>query len=257
MNLKTCKNGGWATETCDHVCQKSGLGQATSCQHDATKGYETCFCASKSGTCQEGEQRCSGLNLSVCQGGAWSTSTCEYLCQQGGLGKAESCGFDAQKGKEICFCASSPSACQDGQQKCSGLSISICSGGKWQTDTCDNLCHQGGLGKAESCGYSAQKGKEICFCYNGTTGDPCTTGADCTQGSCGTGGWCSQTCSQDNECGKSTAGNTNYCMQTTSGNGACFPYCSSNTMCSDYPGTTCQQGVQSKDGSKVDGVCTL
>jgi hypothetical protein len=209
--------------------------------------------------CSNGEQSCEGMNIRTCKNGGWATETCDHVCQQSGMGPATSCQHDPAKGFDACFCSpSTPSpACQDGQQKCSGLSLSVCNGGTWKTDTCDNLCHQGGLGKAVSCGYDAQKGKEICLCYDGTTGDPCTSGADCTEGSCGTGGWCSKTCSHDSECGQSSAGNVNYCMQTTSGNGACFPYCSSGTMCTDYPGTSCQQGVESKDGSKVDGVCTL
>lgn len=257
MNLMQCRNGTWATETCEHVCQQIGLGEATGCMHDASKGFETCFCAPESDdACKEGEQKCSGLTLSVCQAGAWSTSACETLCQQSGLGEVQSCGYDADKGTEICFCGSAPPTCQTGEQKCVGTSLSICESGSWKTWTCDDLCHQGGLGMVQSCDYDPTKGKQLCLCYDGVIGDPCKASADCTQGVCGTGGWCSQTCSHDSECGKSSAGNTNYCMQTTSGSGACFPYCSTSSMCTDYPGTTCVQGVATKDGLQVDGVCS-
>jgi hypothetical protein len=256
MNLSYCQDGKWATSTCDHLCQQAGLGAATGCMHDNQKGYETCFCKSSSGsTCKDGEQKCSGMTLSVCQNGAWSTSGCEFLCQQAGYGLAQSCGFDSQKGKEICFCADPPTTCQNGAQKCSGLNLSTCKNSGWQTQSCTDLCHAAGLGRAQSCGFDSQKGLDTCFCFDGVIGDPCLSDTDCKDGVCNAAGWCAKACNHDFDCGKNSLKQQNHCMETQAGGGVCFPWCTTNAQCASFPGTVCQQQVINKDGVTVDGVC--
>lgn len=256
MNLMECKNGTWATSTCDSLCQQAGLGPATSCAHDASKGYETCFCASASGTCTEGEQKCNGMTLSICGGGSWSTSGCDYICQQAGLGPAVSCGFDPSKGKEVCICGDAPS-CQNGAQQCQSGSLATCTNGTWAPTPCDELCHLAGYGKAQGCGFDSTKGMDTCFCYDGLTGDPCATPTDCkgTGAVCNTAGWCTKACAHDSECGQDSLGKANFCMETQGGSGACFPSCSSNATCAAYLGATCFFSIPSMDGATAN-VCS-
>jgi len=246
MNLMVCKNEAWATSTCDYLCQQSGFGSATSCQHDANKGYETCFCASASGTCKEGEQKCNGMTLSICNGGSWSTAGCDFICQQANLGPPQSCGFDSQKNTELCFCSAAPT-CVNGAQKCQGSSLQTCINSGWQTDLCDDLCHAGGLGKAESCAYNANKGMDSCLCFDGNIGDPCSSNLDCKQDQCGAAGWCTKLCENDAECGASSTAN-NFCIETQGGGGACFPSCTANASCSGFINATCFFNVASKNG---------
>jgi hypothetical protein len=253
MNLQVCKNGAWATSTCDSLCQQAGLGAATACQLDPAKGFDTCVCGSASGTCQQGEQKCSGLTLSVCNGGAWSTTSCNAACQQAGLGPAVSCGFDPSKGKDVCICGDAPSTCQNGAQQCQGINLATCTNSTWNTQSCDVLCQQSGMGMAQSCGFDPNKGLDTCFCFNGMTGDPCVTDAHCKDGNiCNVAGWCTKPCAHDAECGLNTLGAPNYCMETQGGNGTCFASCSSNTNCASFIGTQCYFNVPSVDGTNAN-----
>jgi len=257
MNLQVCKNGGWATQTCDSLCQQSGFDKATSCKLDAGLGYDACFCGSNNstGACTHGEQKCSGLNLGICQNGSWSTATCDFLCQQGGLGKASSCGFDAGKGTEICFCDAAPS-CTDGQQKCAGTGgLMVCQGGTWKTQTCNDICGAAGYGMAATCTFDSSKGMDACACFDGTTGDPCQTANHCKGGNiCNNAGWCTKACAHDYECPLSSLGDANYCMQLSGGGAACFPGCNSSSDCSFFSGTVCQMNVATID-TKQTNVC--
>lgn len=257
MNLMVCKNGSWATDTCDFLCKQSGFASATSCKHDASLGYDACFCAtSDPGACQQGAQKCNGLNLSICQAGAWSTATCDFLCQQAGYGKATACSFDSSKGTDTCVCDAPPS-CTEGAQKCSGSTgLSVCQGGAWKTQSCNDLCQLAGYGMAAGCTFDASKGSDTCACFNGVTGDPCATNTHCKSGNiCNNAGWCTKACGGDGECGKSTLGNANFCMGLSGGGAACFPWCASNSACAAFPGTICQLGVYTMDNTLVDGVC--
>ena len=256
MNLMVCKNGSWSTSTCDSLCQQAGLGAATSCAHDASKGYETCFCASASGTCTDGEQKCNGMTLSICGGGSWSTSGCDSICQQAGLGPAVSCGFDPSKGKEVCICNDPPS-CQNGAQQCQNGNLATCTNEAWAPQSCDDLCHLAGYGKAQGCGFDSTKGLDTCFCYDGLTGDPCATDTDCKGDGavCNTAGWCTRACTHDSECGQDSTGKANFCMETQAGSGACFPSCSSNAGCATFAGTSCFFSIPSMDGATAN-VCS-
>jgi len=254
MDLMVCKNGAWATNTCDYLCQQAGFGNATGCMHDANKGYETCFCASSSGTCQEGEQKCSGMTLSICNGGSWSTAGCDFICQQAGLGPAQSCGFDTQKNNDVCFCGATPS-CQNGAQKCQGNSLQTCNSGAWSSMPCDELCHTAGYGMAQSCSFNPNKGLDTCSCYEGFIGDPCKGDIDCKQGVCNNAGWCTKACAHDYECGSNTVGDSSYCMETQGGGGACFPSCTSNTTCGVFAGTSCFFNIPSMDNASAS-VCS-
>jgi hypothetical protein len=256
MSLQVCKSGNWSTDTCDYLCQQSGFVKATSCKYDSDLGYDACFCASSSsGTCTHGEQKCSGLNLGICQNGAWTTATCDFLCQQSGHGKASSCGYDSSKGTEICFCDAAQK-CTEGQQKCAGSGgLMVCQGGQWKTQTCNDLCGAAGYGMAATCAYDSSKGYDACSCFNGTTGDPCQTASHCKSGNvCNNAGWCTKACAHDYECPQSTLGDANFCMQLSGGGTACFPGCNSSSDCSVFPGTVCQMNVSTID-TKQTNVC--
>jgi hypothetical protein len=206
--------------------------------------------------CSSGAQKCSGTNLSVCKSGAWQTESCDLLCMQAGYGKATGCQFDPAKSLEVCICG--PAGCQSGQQQCSGLSLGVCQSGTWNVQTCDALCKQGGMGKPQICKYDPTKGTDSCFCYGGLLGDPCASQADCKVGTCGAGGWCTTFCASDSDCGSNTLNSKNYCLETgQAGTYVCFPWCSSQTTCTEFPGTTCQKNVVTKDGKQVLGVCSF
>jgi hypothetical protein len=89
-------------------------------------------------------------------------------------------------------------------------------------------------------------------------GDVCTSNSECASGMCA--GWCTAACSPTNAgCYGSHAGNVanqfgevNWCMATTNGD-FCFAACTNPSDCSNYPGTTCKQGM-SVDGHSVS-VC--
>ncbi len=103
QSQQICMNGRWITAECIGRCVDGE-------------------CIDQPVLCQEGEQRCSDLNIETCTNGQWAIS--------------ETCDLECLNGK----CAS----CKDGALRCSDLNVEACINGSWIIqETCLYGCQNG------------------------------------------------------------------------------------------------------------------
>jgi hypothetical protein len=117
------------------------------------------------------------------------------------------------------------------------------------TQACQTTCEQKYNGVASTT-YQALLlciSQKCAVCDELGAGDPCgASSVACNAGlTCG-GLWCTRACAKASDCvglganGGNFTGNPNACRHLTTGD-FCFPGCSSDTDCTDFPGTYCLQ----------------
>lgn len=157
QSLQICMDDNWITIACEYQCADSE-------------------CIGQPILCNEGELRCSDLNIEACLGGQWTiTSTCPYKCRDG---KCESC--------------------YEGELRCSDLNIEACIDGQWTiTSTCPYQCRDG---KCDSCKEGELRCSDLNIetCISGQWTITSTCPYQCNQGKC------VQDCSGPNSCLDST-----------------------------------------------------
>jgi hypothetical protein len=151
--------------------------------------------------CASGVPVCSGpKTLQSCVNGMPLDQHCDEICAGQGLGRALTCEFSPQSGRDGCYCDQASSFCDaEGELECwSGNDGRVCQDGVWQNLDCDYVCDLDGLGSGTSCGPN-MVGDLVCFCT-----DPCEDGAQfCLDGTteryCDQGTWVDVPC-QDSSC---------------------------------------------------------
>lgn len=165
-NLVTCAGGQETSTQCSQTwCANHGLGNSLGCGYD--NGDPGCQCEPAL-ECLDGESKCVGPDSGKdCIDGFWSDPlSCDTYCQQNGWDVSLSC---TQIGKTAtCDCRVE---CAPGwdtftcSQDYSG--IFWCENiGYWsQYQDCDALCQSDGWAGSTGCGWSVNKGHDVCFCY--------------------------------------------------------------------------------------------
>lgn len=179
--------------------------------------------------------------LNVCgQSFKWLPTSCSKLCVNDGWASAIRCKGSKCECRGVCTWNETDCLGSSNLRKCEAPDNNTAP--KWVTKSCETICHESNLGKPTGrCAYDSTQKRDLCYCWGGSIGDPCTSHADCLKdgGTC-TGKWCSKKCTSHSNCGSGGGGRANHCITTSTGTDKwCFPSCLSKS-CSDYPGTTCQ-----------------
>jgi len=134
------------------------------------------------------------LALCYCDGGYWSPYDCNEECVNAGYDGAEDCRYDAEAGYDLCMCGDNADGDLDVDadpdrepeidnvdQTCSGycsgdvvafcyeavsyVALCWCSDNAWTILDCNAECQEAGYAGADTCGYEASYGYDVCFCY--------------------------------------------------------------------------------------------
>ena len=132
-------------------------------------------------SCNEGELRegdycsdsdtqtaCQDSKLYICENYEYKSSSCESVCEKSGLKFSGECRHDSEIDRDVCWCESSNTVCQENSISCmSDTEVKICAGDKWHEFVCsDRKCQEAGYSSfAGDCSYSSEKGHDVCWCY--------------------------------------------------------------------------------------------
>lgn len=130
---------------------------------------------SPSAQCAEGDRRCNGVDLDICdESRQWVLEDCDILCGEGGQPGYGECG-ETDSRQLLCLCTDGPAdheggdaECEDGESYCRGNRLNYCEGGDWGEFRCtDDRCREAGFLELSQCGRNPGASEHACLCDPG------------------------------------------------------------------------------------------
>ncbi len=161
--LKICgASGRWALESCEDICTGIDLFYTGQCGPDAERGHEFCECVEE--CCTNGEQRCAGDDVEICNECQWTLLSCDTYCERydrASLG----CDYNPITSGDSCQCEGMDTGlCDNSYLKCEEGYVNICdSQGDWKAESCREKCEAQGY-YYDYCEVDIDERKEVCHC---------------------------------------------------------------------------------------------